>query len=102
MSRSQIQVTATDNELLLIASTHATRSTLLHDKAGYPKPVDMTLYPPTILAPGTCSLTMVGIDWGGPSNSNVLVTNENGVASFTGGGSYDVGEVWNEAITITI
>ena len=67
-STTQIQVTAVDNEVYIIASTGAGSSELCHVKSGYNKPVSCTFDPGAILAPGTYDLTVFGINWGGPGN----------------------------------
>lgn len=102
MATTQIQVTAADNEILLLASTPAGSSTLLHYKSGYNKPVNVTLYPGAILAPGAYSLTMVGINWGGPSAYRVIVTTDGTNQTYAGGGSQNVGVVWSQTIPITV
>ena len=102
MSTTQIQVTAADNELILIASTSAGSSTLLHYKSGYSQPVNVTLYPPAILAPGTYSLTMIGVNWGGPANFTVVVTSNGQPTTYQSQPSQNVGVTWNQTITITI
>jgi hypothetical protein len=65
-STTQIQVTAVDNEVYIIASTSAGSSELCHVKSGYNKPVSCTFDAGAILAPGTYDLTVIGINWGGP------------------------------------
>jgi hypothetical protein len=102
MSTTQIQVTAADNELVLIASTPAGSSQLLHYKSGYNKPVGVTVFPGAILATGTYSLTMVGVNWGGPSKFTVAVTTDGKVQIYESAPSSAVGAVWNQTISINV
>lgn len=102
MSTTQIQVTAADNEILLIASTPAGSTELLHYKSGYNRPVNVTVYPGAILATGSYALTMVGVNWGGPSKFTVAVTTDGKTQTYQGGGSTSVGDVWNQTITINV
>ena len=102
MPTTQIQVTAADNELLLIASNSNGSSELLHYKSGYNKPVNVTLYPGAILATGTYSLTMIGINWGGPSVYTVIVTTNGNAQTYTGGGNSNVGANWTNTISISV
>lgn len=102
MSTTQIQVTASDNELLLIASTPAGSSELFHYKSGYGKPVNETLFPGAVLASGDYSLTMIGVNWGGPASFKVLVTTDGKVQTYQGGGTSAVGVVWSQTIPIKI
>ncbi len=98
---TQIQVTAADNEIMLIASTPAGSSTLLHYKSGYNKPVDITVYPDAVLAPGTYDLTMIGVNWGGPGRYEVKVTSGGSVQTYSGG-SQETGVDWSKTISMQI
>ncbi|GGA21948.1 hypothetical protein [Okeania sp. KiyG1] len=103
MTITQIKVTKADNELFLIASTARGSSELLHYKSGGNKPVDVTIYPSVILAPGTYSLTMVGVNWGGPSAYEVIVTEDDTDTPYSGGSSSgSVGVDWTQTISINI
>lgn len=102
MTTTQIQVTAADNELLLIASTPAGSFELLHYKSGYNKPVNVTVYPGAILPTGTYSLTMIGINWGGPSNYKVVVTAGGTPTTYTGGGNSTVGANWTQTVSMAV
>jgi len=103
MPTTQIQVTAADNEILLIASTPAGSSQLLHYKSGYGKPVNLTVFPGAILATGSYTLTIVGINWGGPANFTVVVTTDGHAQTFHGGSnSSAVGDVWHQSIPMNI
>ena len=63
---NKIEVTAVDNELILLASTSRGSSVLCHLKSGFGAPVSYTFNPGHILPPGTYDLTAIGINWGGP------------------------------------
>jgi hypothetical protein len=103
MPTTQIQVTAADNELLLIASTPAGSSELFHYKSGYNKPVNATIFPGAILATGAYSLNMIGINWGGPANFTVVVTTDGHAQTFHGGANNaPTGDVWHQTIPINI
>lgn len=84
MATTKIQVTACDNELLLIASTPAGSSTLCHLKSGYNAPVNYEFNPQHILASGTYDLNIIGLNWGGPGTWNVEVTTDGRTESFGG------------------
>jgi hypothetical protein len=83
---TQIQVTATDNELILLASTAAGSSELCRLKSGFNKPVSYTLFPQAILPPGDYDLTVIGINWGGPWAFKVTTTPAIGGLSGSGPG----------------
>lgn len=102
MATTQIQVTAADNEVLLIASTPAGSSELFHYKSGYGRPVNVTLYPGAILPTGSYALTMIGINWGGPSAYAITVTTDGMPRTFSGGGNSNVGVNWTATIPIDI
>jgi hypothetical protein len=98
---TQIDVGACDNEFYLVASTPAGSSELLHIKSGYNKPVSHTIYPPAILPPGNYTLTMIGINWGGPSAFKVKVT-AGTATNYASTPSSSIGVVWNQSIPMTI
>ena len=103
MPTTQIQVTAADNELLLIASTPAGSSELLRYKSGFGKPVNLTVFPGAILATGSYALTMIGVNWGGPSNFTVIVTTDGHAQTFHGGANNaPLGDVWHQTIPINV
>lgn len=104
MATTQIQVTACDNELMLIAipSSGLASSELLHYTSGFGKPVNVTVLPGAVLPTGNYTLSMVGINWGGPSTYSVTVTT-NGVAkTYTGGGNTVVGPNWVNSVPISV
>lgn len=99
MSTTEINVTACDNELILIASTPAGSSTLCHLKSGYNAPVSYVFNPQHILAPGTYDLQMVGINWGGPGAWEVTVTTNGQPQTF----SHRSGDTfWTEKTKISV
>jgi hypothetical protein len=103
MPTTQIQVTAADNEVILIASTPAGSSELFHYKSGYNKPVNATIYPGAILATGAYTLTIIGINWGGPANFTVVVTTDGHAQTFHGGaGNSPAGQVWHQTVAMNI
>jgi hypothetical protein len=103
MATTKIRATAADNELLLLASRHPQGSVeLLHYKSGFNKPVDVTLYPGAMLAGGDHDLTMIGINWGGPSSYVVIVTTDGKDVTYTGGGNDNVGANWTKTIRISV
>lgn len=99
---SEIHITAADNEILLIASRWGGSSTLLHYKSGNGFGVDVKLRPQAILESGDYSLTMIGINWGGPSSFKVVVTADGVARAYEGGGSHDSGVVWSKTIPLKI
>jgi len=101
---TQIDVTKCDNELYIIASTPAGSSELLHIKSGYSKPVVHTVYPPAILPPGSYTLILIGINWGGPQEFSVKVTLASGPPQVynLALGPGPVGDNWHVAVPMTI
>jgi hypothetical protein len=99
---TQIHVSATDNELYIIASTPAGSSELCHIKSGFNDPVSYNLNSPAhTLPPGNYDLTFVGINWGGPWNFNITTTPPTSPPLLsTGNGT--VGVVWSKTIQITV
>jgi len=102
MPTTKIHVTAADNELLLIASTPAGSSQLLHYKSGFNKPVDVNVFPGAILATGSYDLTMIGLNWGGPNNFTVTVTTDGHPQVFQSNASTTHGNVWSQTIQIKV
>jgi hypothetical protein len=102
MPTTQIQVTAADNEIMLIASTPAGSSELLHYKSGFNKPVNVTIFPGAILATGLYTLTIIGVNWGGPANFTVIVTTDGQAQTFHDGGNTAPGSVWFQAVSMNI
>ena len=102
MPTTKIHVTAADNELLLIASTPAGSSQLLHYKSGFNKPVDVNVFPGAILATGSYDLTMIGVNWGGPINFTVTVTTDGHPQIFQSNASTTHGNVWSQTLQINV
>jgi|SRR6202035_4230521 len=98
---TQIHITATDNELYLIASTAAGSSELCHIKSGYFNPVNYSFTPGSILAPGTYDLTVVGINWGGPAACIVTLTGGPALPPFPSAPT-PVGVFYHQTVSITV
>lgn len=92
---TQIQVTACDNELYIIAATPGMSSEICHLKSGYGNPVNYTVKPQSILPPGPYNLIIVGINWGGPSAFKVTLTQSSGAPIvLTAPANLPVGATW--------
>jgi hypothetical protein len=104
MATTQIQVTACDNELRLIAipSGGSASTELLHYSSGFAKPVNVTLFPGAVLPTGSYTLSMIGINWGGPSTYSVTVTTDGVAKTYTGGGNSTVGPNWINNVPISV
>lgn len=95
----KIQVTATDNELYILASTGNGSSEICHIKSGFNDPVNYVVVPQSILPAGEYNLTILGINWAGPSGFTVILTpNAGGPITITGGQNLPAGGTWSEAI----
>ena len=93
-----VNVTACDNELIVIASTPAASSEVFRIKSGYNNPVSYQVDLAAILSPGGYDLTMIGLNWGGPYNFLLTV---NGT-SYGASGNANPGINWAETIQITV
>ena len=92
---TQIEITACDNELYIIASTAAFSSELCHIKSGYGDPVSYKVKPQSILPAGPYNLFIVGINWGGPSAFKVTLTQSSGAPIvLTAPTNLPVGATW--------
>jgi hypothetical protein len=80
-----IHVTATDNELYIIASTPAGTSEICHIKSGFHNPVEYKVIPQSILPPGAYTLIIIGINWSGPQQFTVALTTGGVVNTITSG-----------------
>jgi hypothetical protein len=106
MATTQIQVTRCDNELYIIASQPNGSSEMLHFKAGFSSigPINVVTVPQHILNGGQYTLTMIGINWGGPAAFEVKVTT-NGVQTVYPQAAIPqntVGVVWTQSIPMTV
>ena len=103
---TKIHITACDNELYILASQQPVTSTeIVHIKSGYDKPVDYTIIPQAILAPGKYSLTIIGINWGLKSGFKVTLTTPGTTPvdhDYISPPSTDIGVVWHVTIPITV
>jgi hypothetical protein len=98
---TMIDVTATDNELYLIASTPAGSAEIGHIVSGYNNPVSYKVVPQSVLPPGNYSLTIVGINWGGPAAFDVVLTPAQAGTSYSSA-SAPVGVVWSKTVPMTV
>ena len=98
-----IHVTATDNELYILACTFSGSSEICHIKSGASSPVEYKIIPQAILPPGNYTLIMVGINWGGPQAFKVtLTTGLVPVVFELPLGPGPVGANWTVAVPITV
>jgi len=99
---TNIQITACDNELYILASQEPVPSIeICHLKSGYSKPVSYAIAPQAILKPGNYSLTMVGINWGGPAAFKVFLAGPNQTYELALS-PQPIGVVWHQTVTITV
>ncbi len=101
----EIRVDKVDNELYILASSMSGGSELCHIKVGYNRSGAYTLYPPTILAPGSYDLTFIGINWGGPTQFSVTIMADDKQSHSYGdssNGDGKIGVVWNKTVSITV
>jgi len=80
---TKIHVTATDNELYILASNGAGSSEICHIKSGNNNPVDYAVIPQSILPPGPYTLIMVGINWGSGYAFSVTLTTGSSNTTYT-------------------
>ncbi len=100
---THINVSKTDNELYILASTPSGSSEIVHIKSGFNNPVVYDVIPQSILAPGNYDLTVVGINWGGPWAFTVTLTHSSGAPTIlTGSGTGTVGDVFRQTVAITV
>ena len=62
----------------------------------------MTLFPGAVLPTGSYTLSMIGINWGGPSAYSVIVTSDGVAKTYTGGGNANVGPNWTTNVPISV
>jgi hypothetical protein len=99
----KIQATACDNEMSVIASTPAGSSELFHLKSGFNNKVNYEVIPQSILPAGNYTLTILGINWGGPSAFTVILTPSTGTPiTVSGGTGLPTGGTWSQAVAITV
>jgi hypothetical protein len=99
---TKIHVTACDNELYILASTPAGSSEICHLKSGYNNPVNYEVTPQSILPPGNYTLTMIGINWGGPTAFKVTLITGGVSQVHSGGTGTNPGVTWSQAVAITV
>jgi hypothetical protein len=99
----KIQVTACDNELYILASTPSGSSEICHLKSGFNNPVSYTVVPQSILPAGSYTLTVIGINWGGPSIFTVNLTDSTSAnIPISGGSGLPAGGVFSQLLAITV
>ncbi len=95
-----LSVTRCDNELYVTAFANGTGSLeVLHISSGYNDPVNYTVNLGSILAAGTYSITMVGINWGGPAAFTVAI---DGTPYKFEKSDAPSGVVWTQTITVSV
>ena len=108
---TKIQVTACDNEAYILVSgfggtsgTHAVGSAeICHIQwGGGGGPVNTTIVPQTILPTGNYTLTLILINWGGPSALVVTLTTGGVLKTFTAPTNLPIGGVWSATEAITV
>jgi hypothetical protein len=100
---TQIQVTATDNELYILVLGVENTSEICHLKSGNFRSVDYIISPQAILPPGAYTLIFIGINWGGPCIFTVVLTPSTGTPiTVSGGSGLPTGGVWSKAMAITV
>jgi hypothetical protein len=104
---TKIEITATDNELYLIATPSAGfgSSEIVHITSGNSNPVEYAVVPQSILPKGDYTLDMIGINWGGPSGFTVKTTGPNGVVTAhtaPPNPNNTVGVVWTLPVPMTV
>jgi chemotaxis response regulator CheB len=101
---TKIHVTATDNELYIIAVPSGGRGSfeICHITSGFNNPVDYTVVPQSILPTGSYTLVMVGINWGGPQAFKVILTTGGADTPFTAPAGTTVGCVWCQNVPMTV
>lgn len=99
----KIQATACDNEMWVVASTGAGSSELFHIKSGFGNPVNYVVIPQSILAAGAYTLTVIGLNWGGPALFTVILTPDSGpTITLSGGAGLATGACWCATAAITV
>ena len=101
---SEIRVSATDNELyiLAIAASGLVSSELCHIKSGFDVPVSYVFVPQSILPAGQYTLVLIGINWGGPQAFGVTLTTGGVDTLYAAPASSAVGANWTVAIPIKV
>jgi hypothetical protein len=101
---TKIQVTATDNELHILAAPTSGfgSSEICLIKSGFNNPVNYTVVPQSILPAGAYNLIMVGINWGGPQAFTVILTTGGVNTTYTAPANTAVGANWTVTVPITV
>ena len=93
-----VDVTACDNELIVIATQWALSSEVFRIKSGNGNAVSYSVDLASILPSGAYDLTMIGVNWGGPFNFALTVDG----AGYGNSGSGGAGISWTQTISITV
>jgi hypothetical protein len=99
---TNIHVTATDNELHIIASTFNSSSEIVLIKSGNNNPVNYSVVPQSVLEKGKYTLIIVGINWGGPQAFVVTLTTGGVNTTHTAPPSNAVGANWTITVPIEV
>jgi hypothetical protein len=98
---TKITVTATDNELYIIATQWALSAEIGHIVSGNNNPVSYSVVPQSVLPPGEYNLIFVGINWGGPAAYDIVLTPPQPGTSFAAP-STPAGVAWSKTVPITV
>jgi hypothetical protein len=97
---TQIQITAADNELYVLASQAVGSEELCHIKSGFNAPVNYAFDPHSVLPKGNYDLTFIGYNWGGPWAFKITTTPP--ITTLGGSGSGGAGVVLSQTVQITV
>ncbi len=97
---TSINVTACDNEIIIIASQELGSSEICHLKSGHDAPVSYVVNPFHMLAPGDYDLTVICVNWGGASNFEVEISGDSPTTIL--GGGPEVGVAYHKTIPMTV
>lgn len=100
---TNIQVNGVDNELYITAYNWNNSVEICHLKGGNANPVTFSGNASGILTPGTYTILMVGINWGGPALYDVVLTIDGQPTSFKfNDNSGKAGLVWSQSVEVTV
>jgi hypothetical protein len=98
---TKITVTATDNELYIIAVQWTLSAEIGHIVSGNNNPVSYSVVPQSVLPKGDYTLVLVGINWGGPAAFTVTLTPPGPPLTYSNPNP-GIGDVWRAAVPITV
>ena len=101
---TRIQVSATDNELyiLAVADSGLLSSEICHIKSGFGNDVEYTVTPQSILPSGKYTMILMGINWGGPQAFEVTLTAAGVNTTYRAPANPTVGANWTVAVPILV